>query len=840
MLAGREARAQQTAAADGPALQPPQVKTPSAAEYPLQALHDHVTGTVNVVLVLQIDAGGVVKEATVPQPQGHGFDEAAITAARALVFFPATRDGDPIAAKIKYAYEFKSPPPKLIGRVATQATDRPIVDATVTVTDSAGQAHVVTSGADGSWIVNDELPPGAVHLRVTAPGKADLATDDQLAPGEETSLTLRLAPSAEAAAPAVDGGADAPEDIVVRGERPPREVVKRTLGREEIEHIPGTNGDALRSLQNLPGVARPPALSGALIVRGSAPQDTITYIDGTPVPLIYHFGGLSSVVPTETLDKIDFYPGNFSSQYGRGMGGVVDVGLRDPRSDGYHAMAQADLIDLRAILEAPIGNTGWKLLVGGRRSWFDVYLGPILSATTSGVSTAPRYYDYQAILEHDIGSHSSFRLAFFGSDDKLSLVNQNASSANPSFGGDIGSHTSFWRLQARYLNKITSNTEVRVTAAYGQDSVDLGVGVNALNTTSHPFSTRAELSQKSGQLLTMNVGLDMIYEPYGLTLQLPPPAIAGQPSGGPGQATIRSQTSNTLFLPGMYAELEVKPLRGMRIVPGLRGDYDDATRSWDVSPRINARQDLTTGFPRTTLKGGAGIFYQPPQPLDTDPRFGQTGLTSNRSVHYDVGVEQEITHAIDVSVDTYYKSFSNLVETGSGNSGDGYAYGLEILAKYKPDKHWFGWISYTLSRSMRRTSPSAEIAPFEYDQPQVLTVLGSYKWGKGWQLGGRFRFVSGDLYTSTSYAAFNASTGSQLGVTSVPTYGTRLPSFYALDVRVDKVWAFARWKFSMYLDVQNLTNHQNAEGESYNFNYTQSQHSTGLPILPVLGMRGEF
>ena len=63
--------------------------------------------------------------------------------------------------------------------------------------------------------------------------------------------------------------------------------------------MPGTRGDALKSLQSLPGVARPPFTSGLLIIRGSAPDDTLTYIDGTDVPLIYHFGGLASVVPTD-------------------------------------------------------------------------------------------------------------------------------------------------------------------------------------------------------------------------------------------------------------------------------------------------------------------------------------------------------------------------------------------------------------------------------------------------------------------------------------------------------------------------------------------------------------
>jgi hypothetical protein len=31
------------------------------------------------------------------------------------------------------------------------------------------------------------------------------------------------------------------------------------------------------------------------------------------------------------LDKIDFYPGNYSAQYGRVHGGIVDVALCAPR-----------------------------------------------------------------------------------------------------------------------------------------------------------------------------------------------------------------------------------------------------------------------------------------------------------------------------------------------------------------------------------------------------------------------------------------------------------------------------------------------------------------------------
>ncbi|MBW1755697.1 MAG: hypothetical protein JRJ80_05955, partial [Deltaproteobacteria bacterium] len=70
--------------------------------------------------------------------------------------------------------------------------------------------------------------------------------------------------------------------------------MKRTIDKDELTRIPGTRGDALRAVELLPGVARPPFGIGLLIVRGSAPQDSESFIDGIPVPLIYHFGGLTS------------------------------------------------------------------------------------------------------------------------------------------------------------------------------------------------------------------------------------------------------------------------------------------------------------------------------------------------------------------------------------------------------------------------------------------------------------------------------------------------------------------------------------------------------------------
>ena len=127
------ARAQQPPApptVSAPVLVPPALKTDSGAEYPKQAIEEHVRVTVTVTLVLEIDAQGVVKKATVETPQGRGFDEEATAAALRLLFDPATRDGAPIPARIKFRYVFAPPAPRLVGRVLRIKGEKPIAGAT--------------------------------------------------------------------------------------------------------------------------------------------------------------------------------------------------------------------------------------------------------------------------------------------------------------------------------------------------------------------------------------------------------------------------------------------------------------------------------------------------------------------------------------------------------------------------------------------------------------------------------------------------------------------------------------------------------------------------------------
>lgn len=830
-----------------PTIAPPVVKKDEGASYPPQAITDKVKDPVTVDLILELDATGAVVNVTVDKPVGHGFDEAASEAAKKLEYEPATRNGKPIGAKIRHKYVFNPPASRIVGRVATQrgGKDVPLPGATITVTAADGTAYRTTAQADGSFRL-DDVPAGSYRIAISDPhgGFVDQAYEESLDPGQEARVDVRLA-RVVAVLPPSEKGEDY-EEVEVRGTRPPREVTKRTLEQRELSRIPGTNGDALRALQNLPGVARPPAIAGLLIVRGASPNETNIYVDGTLVPIVYHFGGLSSVIPTEMLDKIDFYPGNFSTYYGRVTGAIVDVAVRDPKvrkDHKIHGLAQADLIDARVLAEGPIFNTGWKFAVAGRRSYLDLWLKPVLEQSGAGVTTAPVYYDYQLMVQKDFDKKNNFRLFFFGSDDRLSILTRGVSGSNPGLGGNITLGTAFYRLQARYIGKLSDDTEVRLTAAIGKDAVDFSIGDNFFVLSSFPIHPRAELSHKLAPGVRNNFGLDVLYTPYTVDARLPSPPRPGSPPAGPfgSQPPLTISDTDTVYRPAIYDEVELTPFAGTRIVPGVRLDYAKDTRAWDVQPRVTVRQDIKRDFPRTTLKGGVGRFAQPPQPQETNRVFGVPGLVSNIANHYGGGFEQEITKQIELGMEGFYRQYDRRVVQQLGNVGEGRAFGIETLLRYKPDDRFFGFIAYTLSRSVRKDGPDEPERLFNFDQTHILTALGSYRLGKGWELGARFRFISGSLNTRQGYGFYDATIGSYIPLAEFPPYGNRNPPFHQLDVRIDKTWQVsADVKMSMYLDIYNAYNQANIEGVSYNYNQTLSTNASGIPFLPSIGVRGEL
>ncbi|HSQ64827.1 MAG TPA: TonB family protein [Polyangiaceae bacterium] len=769
---------------------PPRIKEEAEAVYP-----DAARGLErDVLLVVTIDAEGRVTDAQLAEPTGDALDDVALDMVRRYEFFPATRDGKPIKSRIKMKLSLHGPP-------------------------------------------RERLDAGAGESDAAAPADAG------------ATQTARVDASADAGAPPPP--VPEVEDVHVRGERTHESPTVRTLDRTEIESMPGGAGDALRPIESLPGVSRAPAFSGLIILRGSAPQDSQVFIDRAAVPLAFHFGGLAAVVPTELIDHVDVYPGNYDVQYGRGNGGIVDIGLRSPARDRIHAVAKFDLIDGSALAEGPIFDDKTRFLVAARRSWIEAYFPWVAQELSLGVTASPVYYDYQAMLERDLGKRTTLRLTFLGSNDSVNVYLPPSQSSDPAFSGQIQNQTDFWRLQLQADAKLKGGAKLFSQLSVGQDHLFLNLGstLNA-DSTATRVQGRAQGELPISKAVRLIGGLDLEGGQWDYTLKFPAIPSEASPDTGPlfGQKKLTSVRSLGYFDPAAFANLEVFPVKRLRVLVGGRVDTFGATEGVYVQPRMNLRYVLRDGDDKTTLKAALGLYAQPPQVNETDPIFGTPGLRANQATQVSVGIEQEALRHLEISVEPFYKRLFDLVtqrpdaSQPSGfrydNEGTGFAYGAEFLIKYKPDRHFSGWIAYTISRSERRDLPELPLRLFEYDQTHVLSALGTYRFGTGWSVGARVRYVTGNPYTPILGGYFDADAGDYGPVDKLPVYSGRLPAFFSMDVRVEKQWRlFKDSTLQVYLDVLNATNNRNVESFTYQYDYQVHATAAGLPILPALGAR---
>jgi TonB family protein len=105
-------------------LRAPKLKEHPAPLYPEAALKEGLSAT--VVLELTIDETGHVTDASVLQPAGHGFDEAALAAVKTWTFEPALRGGEPIRSTVQFSVPFEPPaPPAAAPALATARVPAP-------------------------------------------------------------------------------------------------------------------------------------------------------------------------------------------------------------------------------------------------------------------------------------------------------------------------------------------------------------------------------------------------------------------------------------------------------------------------------------------------------------------------------------------------------------------------------------------------------------------------------------------------------------------------------------------------------------------------------------------
>ncbi len=629
-----------------------------------------------------------------------------------------------------------------------------------------------------------------------------------------------------------------------------QEVTRRTISVAEIQRIPGNNNDAIRVVQNLPGVARPAFGGGDVIIRGSAPEDTQFLIDGMGIPAVYHFGGLRAVFPSELLEEINFLPGGYSAYYGRATGGVVEVVTRTEQPETVTGHVDTNLFDTGVWLEIPIGDKAF-IQMGARRSYIDAVLGAVADEIGLNFTTAPRYYDGQLRGVWEINPRNRLSLLLYTSDDLIDFVSDDEVGVDPQQRGGIRARSYFTGGQMRLESRLSDTLTNTFTAQVYRQGLNFRLGQDLFfDLTGVQHAYRDTLAWEVSENVTLRYGMDIVAVPGEIRIRLPEPPAEGQEATNfLDEEPIDISTAFSVYQPAHFLEGDFQIGR-LNVLPGLRQEYYRPPARWGVDPRLALRYQLSDTI---LVKGAVGQFHQAPTPAETADGFGNPDLRLERAVHYIAGTELTLDDGITFNVELFYKDLEQLVSpsnavTGEGddvralrydNEGRGRIFGGEMLLRARIGSRFFGWAAYTVSRSERLDSGESEWRLFDFDQTHILTLLGTYNLPKNWSVGARFRLVSGNPDTPILGGVYNADTDAYVRVAGA-TNSVRQPAFHQLDLRVDKRWVRDRFIWNLYLDVQNVYNRGNQEDVNYSYDFEESAPVTGLPIIPAFGLRLEF
>ena len=850
---------------------PPLLKDPAIldfvqAPYPEAAKAEGVEGS--VLLLIEIDATGAITAVEVLGPAGHGFDEAATAAAWQFRFSPAEDETGPVPVAIEFNYGFvldaastegavpqeaasepveAAPAPvNLEGTVVEMGTRRPLADFPVRVEPPGGEAVETITDKSGHFEFRG-VPNATVSVTTIYPGYDRATQSIEVVEGQVTSFKLWVRNQ---------GYRD--DDLISVYQKEREEVTRRTLTMEEVRRVPGTFGDPVRVIQSLPGAARTPFGTGLLVIRGANPEDSAVYIDGIRVPLIYHLGGFESVISPDIVEAVDYLPGGYGVEYGRSLGGVVDVKTKTEFPDGKRVAWSTDLLDSGGVIEGKAGKDDQLgFAVAGRRSYINLFIPYFLDDPDTVIE--PRWWDYQLKLEH-LGLEKGKLSAFiFGFKDSLTASSPGNQGTDADTQGALGTAYTTHRLLLQYERPLGEHLTFRVTPSAGIDGSDLSLGNDLrLEQTITLFELRSELEWTPSESATVTGGVDFLGGFYDFSVQLPfDPAALGNydPLAEREPYTLASRGS--AWGPDAYLDLSWRPLAErdrLLIKPGVRVNYTtvlDQVTVFSADPRLAARWEVVE---HGTLKLGAGLYHQPPQPFEIYRPDGNVELASERAWSGELGWEHQITGGLSADATVFYKwldnlivsnpSFSSLDDPYFFNEGNGRVYGAEFLIRKAPVGRFFGWLSYTLSRSERNDYPDTNGDDgwyiYDIDQTHILVLTAGYKLPYDFELSGRFTYVTGNPTTPYAGGVYDIDQDFYYGYQTASRNTERLPPYIAADFRASKLLTFKFWQLELYMDVINAIRGVNPEFQLYNYDYTESRYIRGLPIIPSPGFEAEF
>lgn len=747
----------------------------------------------------------------------------------------------------------------LSGTLKDATTAEPLVGATVY---SPRLKRGATADGDGQFSIS--LPADTVTLVFSYVGYTPLVKLIRLKANKK--LFLQLEPVTRQ------------EVVIVAGKTVEDKVAANQMSMEELTAkearlIPAIFGevDIFKILQLKPGVQSGGEGFSGLYVRGGGPDQNLVLIDDAPVYNPSHLFGFFSIFNNDIVRSVDLFKGGFPSKYGGRLSSVVDVKTRDGDNTKNVVSGGIGLISSRVTIEGPLLGDKASYMIGGRRTYFDIFTRQINKANENKINYNPipdyYFYDLNGKITYRPTSKDKLTISYYYGNDVVAFKRRNFR-VNFDWGNRAGS--------LRWVHEHSPRTSVETSLIYSKYAYRIRNSVSNFNfnLTSgiEDYGVKSIIYHNFTENLKWHSGADFTQHKFTIGR-----ASAGSSDGAfsfkAGQDIQAGEFSGFSGLDYTKGSWQLNGgLRASGFLASNRTFYGLEPRlavTRKFGQKLSAKFNYTRTFQYLNLVTNSGaslptdLWY--PSNARTLPQIGNQYAAGWTASLFD--------GELFFSNEYYYRTMRRQIDIKDGSSfflndkldtifvfGKGWAYGTEFYLEKKKGKTT-GWIGYTLSYTWRQFSDINFGEKFHprYDRRHDVSVVVMHELNKRVTISGTWVYGTGNAISLPEGRLFfqdlNGTIGFPPGYSVIPDIRRRntfrMEAFHRLDLglvyKFFPKWGESDLTFSIYnvynrlnpffIYFETVTENEDGSGNILGF---QAKQASLFPIIPSVTYNFRF
>ena len=761
---------------------------------------------------------------------------AAVQVERSLVVTLSAND-DPIATASLLAYAYDASTDRRISQVEFASEDPNV--------------RLLRLGDGYVQLEYRTAKPSATQVTVAAPGYETQVVNIE---PQERSFEVRRLPLTPVL-PAMP-------NMIVSTSR--YELLRELLGvpaflsRSVLDQLPNTAGDPIRATRRVPGVATG-GLSAKPFVRGGAEDEVGVILNGHYLIDPFHvrdYQNLVSVIDQRAIDGLELYTGGFPVRYGDRMSGMILLESLVPSTEA-HTELGLSAVSSSLLSIGRNSSLDFDWLVSARRGNLDLIIDERFGR--------PYFWDFFASAGRDLDGGNRISGNLLVAQDEARVITENDIDEIEQSVDRVRNTHGWLRYEGQLTDRVSSEHVLSAThfsrRRIGQifDPAEIIADLSdSRHFTVYGIKSTFEIDGTDDSLWTLGFDVrrqDARYDYrsaanyFGTFLQFQDVDPETR-----YQATVVADGTSV----GAYAAYRWRLSDTAVAEAGLRWDHQTyAPDRTQVSPRFSYVQALSD---QTDFRVSAGRYHQSQAIHELQIADGITEFQSaQRADHLILGLDHRQASGTAIRLEAYLKEwdhlrprFENLLDPLAVlpelepdrtelAPDSARSYGAEVSLSRERETGLSWWMSYGWSHAYDRID--GQRTPRSWDQRHALK--GGISWARPrWVFTLSGLAHSGWPRTNLVLTPDNDSEG-------ILNFGSRnadrFSPYLSLDARIEYSRSFPAAAMTVFFEVSNLTNRENACCVDFDLDagadlmpLLSSEADTWAPRLPFAGIRVDF